>query len=60
MSTLFPLPALVDPDRVSDAEDAPGRRRQPTPDELLEGLNPAQRQAIVHEGPALLVVAGAG
>jgi DNA helicase-2/ATP-dependent DNA helicase PcrA len=60
MSTPFPLPALVDPDRVRDTEDEPGRRRQPTPDELLEGLNPAQRQAVVHEGPALLVVAGAG
>jgi DNA helicase II / ATP-dependent DNA helicase PcrA len=60
MSTLFPLPALVDPDRVSDAEAEPGRRRQPTPDELLEGLNPAQRQAVVHEGSPLLVVAGAG
>ena len=64
MSTLFPLPALVDPDRVSDAEadgghDA-GRRRQPTPDELLEGLNPAQRAAVVHEGAPLLIVAGAG
>jgi DNA helicase-2/ATP-dependent DNA helicase PcrA len=60
MSTLFPLPALVDPDRVSDAEAEAGRRRQPTPDELLEGLNPAQRQAVVHEGTPLLVVAGAG
>src|SRR4051812_45634293 len=60
MSTLFPLPALVDPDRVSAAEDVSGRRRQPTPDELLEGLNPAQRQAVMHEGAPLLVVAGAG
>jgi DNA helicase-2/ATP-dependent DNA helicase PcrA len=60
MSTLFPLPALVDPDRVRTDDDEPARRRQPTPDELLEGLNPAQRQAVVHEGPALLVVAGAG
>jgi DNA helicase II / ATP-dependent DNA helicase PcrA len=60
MSTLFPLPALVDPDRVGDAEAEPGRRRQPTPDELLDGLNPAQRQAVVHEGAPLLVVAGAG
>jgi ATP-dependent DNA helicase UvrD/PcrA len=63
MSTPFPLPALVDPDRAGDAadDDARGRRpRQPTPDELLDGLNPSQRQAVVHEGPALLVVAGAG
>ena len=29
-------------------------------DELLEGLNPPQRQAVLHEGSPLLIVAGAG
>ena len=29
-------------------------------DDLLEGLNPQQRQAILHEGSPLLIVAGAG
>jgi DNA helicase-2/ATP-dependent DNA helicase PcrA len=30
------------------------------PDELLENLNPQQRAAVLHRGPALLIVAGAG
>ncbi len=29
-------------------------------DQLLDGLNPRQRQAVVHEGSPLLIVAGAG
>jgi len=32
----------------------------PEVDRLLEGLNPQQRQAVVHEGSPLLIVAGAG
>ncbi len=30
------------------------------PETLLEGLNPAQRDAVLHEGSPLLIVAGAG
>jgi DNA helicase-2/ATP-dependent DNA helicase PcrA len=31
-----------------------------SPDDLLVGLNPEQRKAVLHRGPALLIVAGAG
>ncbi len=43
-----PAPAFVDA-----AAPAPAR-------DLLEGLNPPQRQAVVHAGSPLLIVAGAG
>ena len=33
---------------------------QKDPDALLEGLNPQQREAVIHRGNALLIVAGAG
>jgi DNA helicase-2/ATP-dependent DNA helicase PcrA len=32
----------------------------PETDQLLDGLNPQQRQAVLHEGSPLLIVAGAG
>ena len=74
MSALLPLPPLLDDQRPSapadgdDGLDSPegaggegaSRRRRPSPEELLEGLNPSQREAVTHEGSALLVVAGAG
>ena len=36
------------------------RPHRPRGDELLEGLNPPQREAVLHEGAPVLVVAGAG
>ncbi len=38
----------------------PRSRRDDRPEELLDGLNPEQRQAVLHEGSPLLIVAGAG
>ena len=49
MST-FPIPGL----------EAVTPRPTPSTESLLEGLNEPQRAAVVHAGPPLLVVAGAG
>src|SRR5215211_530290 len=40
--------------------EATERRRPQTKEELLAGLNEPQREAVVHAGAPLLVVAGAG
>jgi DNA helicase II / ATP-dependent DNA helicase PcrA len=60
MSALFSLPPLVDPDQAPPPVEESDRRHHPTADELLDGLNPSQRAAVTYQGPALLVVAGAG
>ncbi|WP_028926699.1 DNA helicase PcrA [Pseudonocardia acaciae] len=49
MSALFELPTQT-----------PSRPPKRDPDELLRGLNPRQREAVVHAGSPLLIVAGAG
>jgi len=60
MSTLFddlPLPVS----RPSAAADDPSpARRAVDPEALLEGLNPSQREGVLHSGSPLLLIAGAG
>jgi DNA helicase II / ATP-dependent DNA helicase PcrA len=61
MSMQFPIPGLPATEDDASAEaGGTARRRRPTRDELLAGLNEPQRRAVVHEGAPLLVVAGAG
>src|SRR5688572_31131298 len=40
--------------------DRASRPARLTPEKLLDGLNPPQREAVLHEGAPVLVVAGAG
>ncbi|MEJ3743798.1 DNA helicase PcrA [Actinomycetes bacterium KLBMP 9797] len=54
MQALFETPP---PDAPPDERP---RRRRPDPEALLEGLNGPQRDAVVHAGAPLLIVAGAG
>src|SRR5438128_191891 len=56
MSMQFPIPGLPS----AEAEETSARKRRPSREELLAGLNEPQRRAVVHEGAPLLVVAGAG
>src|SRR6476620_543895 len=59
------IPLWATADGGADTAGGPGRPtdsdgRLHAPEELLKGLNPQQREAVVHDGPPLLIVAGAG
>lgn len=45
---------------LNDANLLKEEARPMSGDDLLQGLNPQQRQAVLHEGSPLLIVAGAG
>ncbi|WP_062200834.1 DNA helicase PcrA [Demequina salsinemoris] len=51
------MDALFD---LTDPADSTAAPAQPAPSALVEGLNPPQAEAVLHEGHALLIIAGAG
>ncbi|MBO3101591.1 DNA helicase PcrA [Cellulomonas fengjieae] len=59
MTSLFENLSLPVPATAEPSGDAAVRRRAEA-DRLLVGLNPQQREAVVHHGSPLLIVAGAG
>jgi DNA helicase II / ATP-dependent DNA helicase PcrA len=55
-----PHPLAGDEAMRRSSEDLSVHVTETEADQLLDGLNPQQRQAVLHEGSPLLIVAGAG
>ncbi|MGC4803686.1 DNA helicase PcrA [Micromonospora sp. DT233] len=61
MQPLFDIPASPPaPESAAAPPARPGPARRLDPQELVEGLNGPQRDAVTHSGSPLLIVAGAG
>ena len=54
------IPVGEEPVDPEEAQEAAARAAGERAEALLEGLNPAQRAAVTHEGGQLLIIAGAG
>ena len=52
--------SITEAQTTDPAPRTPARPARLTREQLLEGLNPPQREAVLHEGSPVLVVAGAG